>query len=279
MKRIYGCMEHMTASNFMNQERLPEAIKRELKSDTCIEDTIGMSRAKVFMFPDKVLKIQPDAPWADREIEMLEWLNGKLPVPGVIAHEKCDGITYLLMTRISGKMSCEEVYLQNPDILIDRLAEAMQMLWEIDAASCPVVRDTDTELKEARYQIDNDLVDTDNVEPETFGAGGFKNPEDLYDWLVRNKPSCDLVFSHGDFCLPNIFLSDTGVSGFIDLGDAGAGDRYRDIALCYRSLMHNTDGTFGAAKYEMNPDRLFDVLGIKPDRDKIRWYLLLDELF
>jgi len=278
MKKAPGD-EQMTDSNFMIQERLPEAIKRELTSETYIEDTIGMSRAKVFMFPDKVLKIQPDAPWADREIEMLKWLNGKLPVPKVIVHEKYDGITYLLMTRISGKMSCEEVFLQNPNILIDRLAEAMQMLWEIDVASCPVVRDTDTELKEARYRIDNNLVDMDNVEPETFGAGGFKNPGDLYDWLVQNKPSCDFVFSHGDFCLPNIFLSDTGISGFIDLGDAGAGDRYRDIALCYRSLKHNTNGTFGGAKYEVNPDRLFDALGIKPDMDKIRWYLLLDELF
>lgn len=263
----------------MKQIGLPETIERELKQENGIENTIGMSRAKVFMFADKVLKISPNAPWADREITILKWLDGKLPVPKVIAHEKQDGMTYLLMTRINGKMSCDETFLSKPDFLISKLANALQMLWETDIALCPVIRDTDTELKEAWYRIENNFVDIDNTEPETFGEGGFKNPKELYDWLVRNKPSCDTVFSHGDFCLPNIFLSNTGISGFIDLGDAGAGDRYRDIALCYRSLKHNTDGTFGIVKHEMNPDRLFDELGMKPDMDKIRWYLLLDELF
>lgn len=263
----------------MTQMWLPESIKKELNTENYTENTIGMSRAKVFMFPDKVLKIQPDAPWADREIVILKWLDGKLPVPKVVAHEKQDGMTYLLMTRISGRMSCDEVFFRKPDILITRLAEAIQMLWEVDIASCPVVRDTDTELKEAKYRVENNLVDIDNTEPETFGRGGFKNPEQLYDWLERNKPSCDSVFSHGDLCLPNIFFTDSGISGFIDLGDAGAGDRYRDIALCHRSLRHNADGSYGTPKYEINSDRLFDALGMKPDRDKIQWYLMLDELF
>ena len=51
------------------------------------------------------------------------------------------------------------------------------------------------------------------------------------------------MFVHGDFCLPNVFFADGKVSGFIDLGDAGIADRWYDIALGYRSLKHNVDGT------------------------------------
>ena len=68
--------------------------------------------------------------------------------------------------------------------------------------------------------------------------------------------------------------------GFIDLGRGGIGDKWNDIALCYRSLKHNFDGTYGGKVYEdFHPDMLFEKLGLEPDWDKIKYYLLLDELF
>lgn len=32
-------------------------------------------------------------------------------------------------------------------------------------------------------------------------------------------------------------------------------------------------------RYSANPDRLFEELGMAPDWEKIRYYILLDELF
>ena len=75
----------------------------------------------------------------------------------------------------------------------------------------------------------------------------------------------DPVLSHGDFCLPNIFIEDGKVSGLIDLGDTGVNDKWLDIALCYRSLKHNADGTWGKKIYEdVNPDLLLvdEVLSV-----------------
>ena len=88
------------------------------------------------------------------------------------------------------------------------------------------------------------------------------------------------VLSHGDYCLANIFLEDGHIKGYIDFGKTGIGDKWNDIALCYRSLKHNFDGTYGGKVYEdFNPNRLFEALGMEPDWEKIKYYTLLDELF
>lgn len=184
------------------------------------------------------------------------------------------------MSKVPGKMSCDEYFLEHPQELLALLAKALKMLWSVDISDCPRNRDIDAELQEAKYRIENNLVDLDNVEPTTFGEGGFKNPQALLEWLEENRPDYEPVLSHGDFCLPNIFIEDGKISGFIDLGDTGIGDKWRDIALCYRSLQHNFDGSFGGKVYpDFNPDMLFDALGIEPNREKLRYYILLDELF
>ena len=102
----------------------------------------------------------------------------------------------------------------------------------------------------------------------------------LLNWLVDNKPKKELVLSHGDFCLPNIFINNDKISGFIDLGRIGIGDKWNDIALCYRSLKWNAQGRYGGNGYpKLTPDMLFDALEIEPNFEKIEYYTLLDELF
>ena len=45
----------------------------------------------------------------------------------------------------------------------------------------------------------------------------------------------DLVFTHGDYCLPNVMFQDGKLSGYIDLGYAGVGDRYLDFVAVTRN--------------------------------------------
>ena len=59
-------------------------------------------------------------------------------------------------------------------------------------------------LEMARYNIKHGLVDMENVQPDTFGEGGFRDPDELLEWLYENRPNEDLVLSHGDYCRYNL---------------------------------------------------------------------------
>lgn len=268
----------------MDQEhgavRLPGSIRQRISGKAFQTDDVGMSKAQIMVFDDCVLKIAPFQKKNDETVRVMRWLENKLPVPKVLCYE-CDAERqYLLMSRVPGKMACDAYFLERPRELAARLAEAIRMLWSVDVSDCPRSRDPDAVLKEARVRVENQLVDVDHVEPATFGPGGFKDPEHLLDWLEHNRPDCEPVLSHGDLCLPNIFIDHGRISGLIDLGDTGIGDKWRDIALCYRSLRWNAEGAFGGKIYpDTRAETLFEALGIAPDPEKIRYYLLLDELF
>ena len=261
---------------------LPEKINHFISGKNFTSDDIGKSNAKVLMFDECVLKIEPCSARNEKSIEVLRWLQGKLPVPKILAYEidEATGLQYLLMSKVPGIMSCDEYYMERPDVLMKHLAEALKLLWSVDISDCPRIITFDEELKQARYRVENNLVDVDDAEPETYGPDGFKNPMELLEWLEANRPQFEPVLSHGDFCLPNIFIDGNKLGGFIDLGDTGVGDKWCDIALCYRSLEHNADGTWGKKVYpDFKPELLFDALCLEPDWEKIRYYILLDELF
>ncbi len=259
---------------------LPRNIKDLIGEESFSIDDIGMSDSTVVLFHDKVLKIQTINEELEREYRVMKWLQDKLPVPKVLRVERDEKKNYLLMTKMPGEMSCADRYMKDPEQLIDSLVEGLQMLWKVDISSCPYTCHLKDKLRMAKYNVENNLVDLDNVEPDTFGENGFKNPEHLLEWLYNNEPEEELVLSHGDFCLPNIFLTDGRVSGYIDLGRTGIADKWQDIALCYRSLVHNFSGKFTEKQYEgFDEKMLFEKLGVEPKWDKIRYYILLDELF
>ena len=258
---------------------LPAAIRQRIGDRPYTENTVGMSGAGVLMFDDMVLKTAPADQNTAREIRMMDWLQGKLPVPKVLHSCVENGQSWLLMSRLEGQMACDERYMRQPAVVIPLLARALRQLWQVDVRACPGRFSLEDRLLLAEDNVRHGRCETDNVEPETYGPNGFKDPEHLLCWLKDHRPPMDPVLSHGDFCMPNVFFKDGAVSGYLDLGFCAVADRYQDLALCYRSLIHNADGSYGVVYPNVHPDRLFDGLQIKPDWEKIRYYILLDELF
>lgn len=259
---------------------IPKIIRDLIDEKLIISDSIGMSDASVYLLDDMVLKIQEQCSESTNEYIMMRWLQNTLPVPKIIEHKLSNKLSYLLMSKCTGEMACSERYMRNPKKQAELLAEALHKIWCVDITTCPSDSSLAQKLQQATYNVSNDLVDIQNCEPETFSLGGFKDPEALLHWLIDNKPSEELCLSHGDFCLPNIFFNDTELVGLIDLGRSGVADKWCDIALCYRSLKDNYCGKYSGSKpQEYKVAYFFDALQIKPEWDKIRYYILLDELF
>ncbi len=259
---------------------LPENIKRLVADEACSTDKIGMSGSAVFIYEDKILKVQELSEESGNEYRMMLYLQGKMPVPEVCAYETVDGMSYLLMSKCQGQMACEHEYMMDPEIQCRLLAAGLKGLWSTDISDCPSDQRLPHKLEQAKYNIEHGLVDLDNVEPDTFGEKGFENPAALLRWLYENMPEEEPVLSHGDYCLPNLFGVGSEVTGYIDLGRTGIADKWCDIAICYRSLSHNYSGKYHGKAYPRYDDMLlFRELEIEPDWDKIRYYILLDELF
>ncbi len=259
--------------------QLPAAIQRLLEDKPYTQNTTGLSGAGVLVFEDCVLKTAPADQTSAREAEMMAWLACKLPVPKVLHSCVEKGTAFLLMSKLPGVMACDASYMTRPGTLIPLLAQSLQTLWQVDARDCPCRFSLEDRLLLAEDNVRQGRCETENVEPTTYGPGGFKDPAHLLQWLKDHRPPVDPVLSHGDFCLPNVFFKDDSLSGYLDLGFCAVADRYQDIALCWRSLMHNADGTYGPVYPGIDPDGLFRALGLTPNREKLRYYILLDELF
>lgn len=260
---------------------IPEIIKTIINNKPFSLDTKGKSGATILMFPEYVLKIEDYSPEVIRENEVSIWLEGKIRVPSTIQVVQENGKVYRLMERLRGKDLSSPCFLENPSLLLDLATRAFEILSSVDITSCPSERTLDICLKEAEERVRNNKVDVLDLDPHIFCKGGFSSPEELLEWLYENKIEEERGFIHGDLCLPNIFLLEDGNLAFIDLGRSGIGDSANDIALLSRSIENNVSGRYnGGVSYPgYREEMLFKKLGIKKDEEKLRYFLLLDELF
>ena len=64
---------------------LPETIRKLIAGEAFKTDDTGMSEANVFIFGNKVLKVQEYNEEAANEYRMLQYLQGKVPMPRIYA--------------------------------------------------------------------------------------------------------------------------------------------------------------------------------------------------
>lgn len=177
--------------------------------------------------------------------------------------------------------SHDPLWLRTPDRLLNRVADALHTLWRVDVTACPFLRTPKNQLCLAAANVHDGKVDLENVEPETFGPEGFSSPDELQCWPQSHRHNADLMFSYGYLSLPNWMLNPGSPPSFIDLGRSGVGDRWDDIAIVHRSLTANwkdhyvREVRFDAYALPM----LLNRLNISPDEEKLRYFLLMDELF
>lgn len=255
---------------------IPLEIARRIGSFDSTEIAIGCSAARTFRLNPRIgnnsyLKVVDvkDGKYLREEYHRLHWLQGKLPVPQVLDYVRAGESEFLWTSEIQGDHAADPVFANRLPDLVRLLAKGLQTIHRVDIADCPFDCKVATRIQEAERNMVHGLVDEADFDPKRQGM----RAGDLFQQLVDTIPhSEDLVFTHGDYCLPNIIVVGDELGGFVDWGRAGVADRYQDVALAVRSLTSNVGREW--AELFLKEYGLAD-----PNLLKIEWYQLLDEFF
>ncbi|PKV80728.1 phosphotransferase [Nocardia fluminea] len=197
-------------------------------------------------------------PRAVAEHARLTWLrdNG-IAVPEVVAFAE----DVLVLADAGGSLAGQT----DPAEAGAQMGRALRSLHDLPVPNCPFTGGLDDTLARARRHVVEGFVDTTDFDDDHRGL----SPAAILERLRERRPAVeDLVVTHGDFTPGNVLTG--GV--LIDVAALGPGDRYRDLALAERDL----SGDFGATAVAA----FYAAYGLaEPDRAKLDYYRLLDELF
>lgn len=190
-----------------------------------------------------------------------------------------DGLEHLVTTAVpgvDGVVLAERAVAAGDDAAIKALATrygaALRELHDtLDPRAYPFDRRLDVRLAAAERRIDEGGVDPADFEPEYAD----RTPQELLALLCTTRPADDeheddLVVGHGDWCYPNVLFDGDTPWAMVDLADLGVSSRWYDLGIGARSTSHNLGDAAVPA--------FFEGYGIEPDDERVRYYILLDEL-
>ncbi len=184
------------------------------------------------------------------EARMARFYHAKGLGPEVLDYVSSDR-DWLLTAAVPGEDCIAPRYLEVPKRLSDTIALELRKLHETDYTGCPVPDRTGdyvaaVEQNRATGRFEGELP------PDSFG---FRTADEAYAVFSAGKDALrSKVLLHGDYCLPNILLQDWALSGFIDVGCGGVGDRHIDLFWGAWTLWWNL-------KTDQYRSRFFDAYG------------------
>lgn len=213
----------------MNQPlRPPESIRRRIGTLPLKPNTVGRSDTRVFQVGDMHLKVGPVGT-LERSAAMQDYFHRKGLSSALFEYARHGGQDWLLMETVHGVPAYDPSLREDMPRLARQLGEIIRLLHETSVDNCPYADVNDRMLdayeKECGYVFRGDAS------------------------LLKKD-----VLLHGDACLPNIFMDRERFYGFVDLGDAGLGDRHFDLYWAAWSMRYN----FKTAEYE---DDFLDAYG------------------
>ena len=166
------------------------------------------------------------------------------------------GETEILVTeKVQGCDLTSQEYLDTPKETAAKMGEYLRALHETAAVDCPIKNRTEDYLSTFSEGYRIKRFDPSYIDPTLK----LSDIDKAMEYVDENKHLLEeKVLIHGDFCLPNIIFDGGKLSGYIDLGGAGIGDRHIDLFWGAWTLNFNLH----TEKYR---DIFFDAYG----RDKI----------
>ena len=177
------------------------------------------------------------------------------------------GKDWLLTRRIPGEDCLDAGYLSDPKRLCETTATLLRALHETPVKDCPVADRNKTYIANVRKGFDGS-----HFEPELFaGLWEFSSFDEARATAEAGFPALKSeVLLHGDYCLPNVILQDWRLSGFIDLGNGGIGDRHIDLLWGIWTLNYNLKTTKWTSRFldaygreQLEPEKLRTVAAME----------------
>ena len=194
------------------------------------------------------------------EFENTKFLNSQGFAPKVLEYMNYDNKDFLITERIQGEDGIWETYMKYPKKLAKVFGESLKLLHSISIDGCPNKNRTLEIIEDARKNIANGGGDMSQLEIDF----NLSPKEALIEMEKLAYCGFDDVILHGDYCLPNIIMDSFNLSGFIDLGYGGVGDRHWDIYWGIWTLKFN----LGTNEYK---DIFLESYGLgKINEDRLR---------
>ena len=194
----------------------------------------------------------------EREAKMTRYYHALALGPEVLYYATDGDCDLLLSAALAGEDATHPTILENPRRLAERMGEELRRLHEMPSDACPVKDRTAQYLRtvEEGYALGR-------FDPSYAIFRPFRTPTEAIECVRAGANALQTdVLLHGDFCLPNmLFFPDLRLSGFIDVGFGGIGDRHIDLFWGAWSLSFNLHT-------DAYRDRFFDAYGrdhIQPD--------------
>lgn len=189
-----------------------------------------------------------------REMKMTGFMQQHSLAPRVLEYISENGKDYLLTAALESEDGISEGHLSSPAKLARAMGEYLRLIHQLPTEGCPFPHRTSEMLAESEANIQRGYADLQII-PEDIAMAAAKL-RSLQDRAQEN------VVIHGDYCLPNIIMRDFRLSGFVDLGTGGVGDRHYDLFWGIWTLEFN----LGTDRYQ---DIFLDAYGrgdIDPER-------------
>lgn len=271
----------------MNDIKLSEYIEPRVALLTFSNELLGLSPIRVahgwiagtWRWEDAsgkavyYLKKHPVASGHDslKEVGVLRWLRGKLPVPEVVGFETDESDHWLLMTALPGIPAHELAGRLNPEEMIRMMAEGLRLIRGVETGDCPFDESCESKLLRVQKNMENKQLRSD-----LYPRDDIAKAEADLRWLREHLPAQERVFSHGDWCLPNALAESGKITGFIDWGEGGIANPWQDVAMLATSMCYNYNTP---DRHEEYARMIVSEAGLgELDRNKLRFFRLLNEM-
>lgn len=212
------------------------------------------------------IDLEDSYPTLEGEAERMRWAAAFLPVPSVVTVDRFDDCTVLITEGMPGRDGMDPEWRGDLPALVSAFGKGLAAFHRsVDETLCPFRFALDAAMEHIHHRVDTGLIRPTREFEHEFA---HLTLDAALTMLHECAPATeDLVVCHGDYCPPNTLLCDGRVTGYVDLGELGVADRWRDIAIGSWSTGWSFGPEFEALFYES--------YGIAPDPERIRFYRLL----